>query len=127
MFNFLIVMNVLFSVLCVLFVCKRVLYYCHRVSTQLQLNIYIYIYQYINIVKKNTDLRSGSLINLVFIHCVRRCVNQVGYSPMFIHIMLHCRARLPKKRSHFMASCKMPYVLLISKLNEKSLKAIDLI
>jgi hypothetical protein len=25
------------------FVCKSVLYYCHRVSTQLQLNIYIYI------------------------------------------------------------------------------------
>jgi hypothetical protein len=32
---------------CVVFVCKWVLYYCHRVSTQLQLNIYIYLYIYI--------------------------------------------------------------------------------
>jgi hypothetical protein len=40
-------MYVPFSVFCVLFVCNCVLYYCHRVSTQLQLNIYIYIYIYI--------------------------------------------------------------------------------
>jgi hypothetical protein len=39
-------MYVPFSVFCVLLVCKCVLYYCHRVSTQLQLNIYIYIYIY---------------------------------------------------------------------------------
>jgi hypothetical protein len=38
--NFLNVMYVPFSVFCVLFVYKRVLYYCHWVSTQLQLNIY---------------------------------------------------------------------------------------
>jgi hypothetical protein len=44
MFNFLIVMYVPFSVFCVLSVCKCVLYYCHRVSTQLRLNIYDSIY-----------------------------------------------------------------------------------
>jgi hypothetical protein len=38
--NFLIVMYVPFSVLCVLFVCKCVLDYCHRGSTHLQLNRY---------------------------------------------------------------------------------------
>jgi hypothetical protein len=37
-------MSVPFSVFCVMFVCKRVMYYCHRVSSQLQLNNYIYIY-----------------------------------------------------------------------------------
>jgi hypothetical protein len=34
-------MYIPFSVFCVLFVCKCVLFYCHQLSTQLQLNIYI--------------------------------------------------------------------------------------
>jgi hypothetical protein len=41
-------MYVPFSVFCVLFVGKCILFHCHRVSTQFQLNIYIYIYIYIN-------------------------------------------------------------------------------
>jgi hypothetical protein len=32
-----------FSVLCVLFVCKCIMYCCHRVLTKLRLSIYIYI------------------------------------------------------------------------------------
>jgi hypothetical protein len=54
-------MYVPFSVFCVLFVCKFVLFYCHRVSTQLQLNKYIYIYHIISyhIKEPSVSMRCG--------------------------------------------------------------------
>jgi hypothetical protein len=45
MFNFFIVTYAPFSVFCVLFICICVLYCCHRVSTQLRLNISYHIYR----------------------------------------------------------------------------------
>jgi hypothetical protein len=54
-------MYVPFSVFCVLFVCKCVLYCCHRVSAQLQLNIYVYIFISYNTISYGT-LKNETII-----------------------------------------------------------------
>jgi ABC-type arginine transport system permease subunit len=47
---------------CVLFVCKRLLYYCHRVSTQLQFtNISIYLYSYLVIEISSGAAAAGGI------------------------------------------------------------------
>ena len=53
---------------CVLFVCKCVLYYCHWVSTQMQLtNIYIYIYISYHIINNAAGQTKASWLECPFI------------------------------------------------------------
>jgi hypothetical protein len=67
MFNFLIVMYVPFSVFCVLLVCKCVLFCCHRVSTQLHLNISYHI-SYQVVLHFSAPEVEGRLVVLTWIH-----------------------------------------------------------
>jgi hypothetical protein len=75
--NFFIVTYVPFSVFCVLLVCKCVLYYCHRVSKQLQLNVgYISISDdLINVV---TFLRNSRFYCVIISVCSCTVTRTVG-------------------------------------------------
>jgi hypothetical protein len=70
LFYVLFVSTVLF---CVLFVCKCVLYYCHRLSSQLQLtNISYHIYQTASVVKmciKGKQFCDVTSYNQVDVYC----------------------------------------------------------
>jgi hypothetical protein len=57
---------------CVLFLCKCGLYYCHRVSTQLQLYIYMYIYSItkLTIYPINARRLTFNIVIPYFLNCV---------------------------------------------------------
>jgi hypothetical protein len=49
---------------CVLFVCKCVLYYCHRVLTQLQLtNISCHVQNHASMIKRKCDLKTNDRLS----------------------------------------------------------------
>ena len=56
------VYSVFILLFCVLFVCKCVLYYCHRVSTQLQLSNISYIVCIISSKKAGISMQSSWIV-----------------------------------------------------------------
>jgi hypothetical protein len=80
LFDILFVLTVLF---CVLFVCKYVLYYCHQVSTQLQLtNISICHHQHCH----NPHYKHHHLGHIVTLFCLLEVIMDVNASRKFEQI-----------------------------------------
>jgi hypothetical protein len=75
------------SVFCVLFVCKCVLYYCHRVSTHLQLNnnnnnmYYKFIfYLTVNTARLHYKYQSVRLlIEIIAVYCKKHMNTQIHF------------------------------------------------
>jgi len=72
---------------CVLFVCKCVLYYCHRVATQLQLtNIHIYIYSIYHITSYH--IISYIISNRIIYHIISYIIYYIiSYTYMYTQVL----------------------------------------
>jgi hypothetical protein len=73
-------------VFCVLFVCKCVLYYCHRVATQLQLNILYYIVSYIIYIISHI---MPYIILYIIYHILYQIIYHIAYIIYYIYHILY--------------------------------------